>query len=78
MNVAKNGIRVIKREEREQQARQKMETPEQETAAEPESHRRQERELASSMTEWVNEFLRRRHDGFQEDIGGQLRALFDG
>ncbi|HEX9918297.1 MAG TPA: hypothetical protein VGA87_03965 [Pyrinomonadaceae bacterium] len=77
MNVAKNGIRVIKREERERQARQKMETTEQDTDPEPELNRMQERELVSSVTEWVNDFLRRRHDGFPEDMGGQLRALFD-
>ena len=77
MNVAKNGIRVIKRVEREQQARRKMETTQQETDAEPELNRRQERELVSSVTEWVNDFLRRRHNGFPEDMGVQLRALFD-
>ncbi|HEY0099281.1 MAG TPA: hypothetical protein VGB76_10060 [Pyrinomonadaceae bacterium] len=77
MNVAKNGIRVIKREEREQRAQQKMETTKQETEAETELRRTQERELASSVAEWVNDFLRRRHGGFPEEMGGQLRALFE-
>jgi hypothetical protein len=77
MKVAKNGIRVIKREEREQQARQNALTPDAETGGEPHMPKAQERELASSVTGWVNDFLRRRHDGFPEDMGGQLRALFD-
>jgi hypothetical protein len=75
MTMAKNGIRVIKREERERQEQQKIET--QDKAAEPDLDKAQERELASSVAEWVNDFLRRRHDGFPEDIGGQLRTLFD-
>jgi hypothetical protein len=75
MKVAKNGIRVIKREERERHEQQKIET--QDKDIEPEMDKAQERELTSSVAGWVNDFLRRRHDGFPEDIGGQLRALFD-
>jgi hypothetical protein len=77
MNVVKNGIRVIKREEREQQAQRNAKTPDAETVVEPHMPKAQERELVSSMTEWVNDFLRRRQGGFPEDMGGQLRALFD-
>ena len=75
MKVAKNGIRVIKREEREQHEQQKIET--QYKDIEPEMDKAQERELTSSVAGWVNDFLRRQHDGFPEDIGGQLRTLFD-
>jgi hypothetical protein len=76
MKLAKNGIRVIKREERERpDEQQKIET--QDKDAEPEMDKAQERELTSSVARWVNDFLRRRHDGFPEDIGGQLRALSD-
>jgi hypothetical protein len=75
MKLAKNGIRVIKREERERHEQVKTEA--QDKDAEPRMDKAQERELTSSVAEWVNDFLRRRHDGFPEDIGGQLRALFD-
>jgi hypothetical protein len=76
MKVAKNGIRVIKRDERARHDEgRKIETPDKDI--EPELDKAQERELTSSVTEWVNDFLRRRHDGFPEDMGGQLRALFD-
>jgi hypothetical protein len=76
MKVAKNGIRVIKREERARHEQQKIET--QDKDIEPEMDKAQERELTSSVAGWVNDFLRRRHhDGFPEDIGGQLRTLFD-
>ncbi|HEX8634163.1 MAG TPA: hypothetical protein VF703_08445 [Pyrinomonadaceae bacterium] len=76
MKVAKNGIRVIKREERERQAQPNPETPDTEAAAEPGAHPATERELTTSVTEWVNDFLQRRHDGFQAEIG-QIRATFD-
>ncbi|HEX8457256.1 MAG TPA: hypothetical protein VF656_08165 [Pyrinomonadaceae bacterium] len=75
MKVAKSGIRVIKREERARQEQRKIET--QDKAVEPDLDKAQARELASSVAEWVNDFLRRRHDGFPEELGGQLRALFD-
>ncbi len=70
MNVARNRIRVIKREERERQARPEMESPEREADPDPVMERAKERELVSSVTEWVNDFLQRRHDGFQEKIDG--------
>lgn len=71
MNVAKNGIRVIKREERERETQriaESLETVEHSVDAEPGAHEVEERELVSSVTGWVNDFLRRRQDGFQEDI----------
>jgi hypothetical protein len=77
MKVAKNGIRVIKRDERTRHDEgQKIETPDRDI--EPEMDKAQERELTSSVAGWVEDFLRRRHhDGFPEDMGGQLRTLFN-
>ncbi|HEY1403554.1 MAG TPA: hypothetical protein VGB05_05465 [Pyrinomonadaceae bacterium] len=72
----KNGIRVIKREERERPEQQSTQTPDTDAEADPGMDRAKERELTSSMTGWVNDFLKRRDDEFQEDVG-ELRALLD-
>lgn len=65
MNLAKNGIKVIKREERERLLRQEKETRGQDPNVERNIHEAKKQEPVATVTEWVNDFLRRRQHSFQ-------------
>ena len=68
MYLTKNRIRVIKRQEREQQRPQEMELPDEEPGTEGNIDEANQRTPASTVKEWVNDFLRRRQHSFQEDV----------